>query len=215
MIEMVDKKAEAAQVFTVLAELYKPPTLDIWMELEKNHLLRQLQESASKLYNITFLLEDVLPENYDQFCRLYSKYIGFMDKKAVTPVESLFKPWTEDDTCTLPFAREKGYLLGDSALHIKFILDELKIDIPKEYQGIPDHLSILLELAGYFIEYAPEKFTEEFFEDHLDWLAELETQLRKNCSHPFYERITAFLVKVTEEQKTTLLQGLETGDASG
>lgn len=201
MIEIIDKKTQNAMVFTVFAELYKPPTLEIWKDLEQHNLLKDLQNTVNELYGLTFSLEGIMPENYGQLCSIHKEAIGFADEKAIIPVESLYKPWTQDETCTLPFAREKGYLQGDSALHIRFLLEELQIDIPDEYQGTPDHLSILLELAAYFIEHAPDPFTAEFIDDHLNWLADFETELTGKSVHPFYERITGLLIKVIEAQR--------------
>ncbi|WP_079508515.1 TorD/DmsD family molecular chaperone [Mesobacillus jeotgali] len=200
MIEIIDRKAAAARVFTIFADLYKPPSLEIWRELEQKDFLKNLESLVTDLYSVEFSLEGILPDDFGQFCRIHTKAIGSAEENAVFPIESLYKPWTQDETCTLPFACEKGYLLGDPAMHINFILNELQIEIPNEYRGIPDHLSILLELAAYFIENAPEKFSKGFIRDHLDWLTEFERQLNVQSIHPFYERITEMLIKVIEAE---------------
>ncbi|MBT2681440.1 molecular chaperone TorD family protein [Bacillus sp. ISL-35] len=201
MMESIEKRAETAMVFTIIADLYKPPALETWKEIEQNHLLKKLELMARDLYGFEFPLEGILPDNFEHFCEIHRKAIGSAEEKAVLPIESLYKPWTQDETCTLPFAREKGYLQGDPAMHIRFILNELQMEIPIQYKGIPDHLSILLELAAYFIEHAPEKFSSEFIEDHLDWLGEFEIQLIEKSSPPFYGAITGFLIKVIDAQQ--------------
>lgn len=201
MIESIEKRAGTEVVFNIIADLYKPPVLETWKEMEQNHLLKRLELLARDLYGFESSLDGILPDDFEQLCKIHKKAIGSAEEKAVLPIESLYKPWTQDETCTLPFAREKGYLQGDPALHITFLLNELKMEIPMQYKGIPDHISILLELAAYFIEHAPEKFSREFIEDHLDWLSEFEIKLKEKSIHSFYEGITRFLIKVIEAQQ--------------
>ncbi len=201
MVETIDKKAGKAFVFTIFADLYKPPALEFWNEIEQNHLLKDLVQMVNDLYGFEGSIDGILPDDFEHFCTIHKKVIGSAEEKAVLPIESLYKRWTQDETCTLPFAREKGYLQGDPAMHIMFILNELQMEIPSQYRGIPDHLSILLELAAYFIEHAPENFSREFMADHLDWLGEFEIQLKEKAAHPFYEGITGLLRKVIEVQQ--------------
>ena len=208
-------KTDSANVFLILADLYKLPTKDIWDEIKEQDLLKKLEASVKELYNFAFSLEEVLPESYVEFRELYMTSIGSTQTHAALPIESLYKPWTQDETCTLPFARDKGYLLGDSALHINYLLEKLEIDIPMELQGMPDHLAILLELLAYFIEHAPESFTAEFIEDHFDWLEEFESQLLEETKHPFYLRLTRMLNETVKEHRRHYLPDLmiKGGDA--
>jgi putative dimethyl sulfoxide reductase chaperone len=201
----LDKKTECADVFIVLADLYKQPTREIWHEIQQQDLLKKLEGSVNEFFSIDFSIEEVLPENYEEFAELYMTSIGSTQKEAALPIESLYKQWTLDETCTLPFARDKGYILGDSALHINYLLEKLKIEIPNELQGMPDHLAILLELLAYFIEHAPESSTAEFLDDHFDWLDEFESQLSKVSVHPFYQRLTRALIEMIKAQRNSYL----------
>ncbi|RSD27945.1 TorD/DmsD family molecular chaperone [Mesobacillus subterraneus] len=202
MIETIDKRTESAQVFRVFAEIYKTPTLEIWKEITQNDLLPKLRDAVQELYQIkTTEWKDVQPDSYDQLISSYMATIG----KAAIPVESLYKPWTQDETCTLAFAREKGYLQGDSALHIRFILNEMQISIPSEYEGTPDHLAILLELLAYFIEHAPKSFTAEFIGDHFDWLDNFAFKLESNTGQTFYLEITRVLIATMKAFRSTYL----------
>ncbi|WLR57584.1 molecular chaperone TorD family protein [Mesobacillus subterraneus] len=205
----LDKKTECANVFIVLADLYKQPTRDIWDEIQQQDLLKKLEEAVNELFNIDIFIVEVLPENYEEFRELYMGSIGSTQKKAALPIECLYKQWTLDDTCTLPFARDKGYILGDSALHINYLLDKLKIEIPVELQGMPDHLAILLELLAYFIENAPEHTAAEFLDDHFDWLDEFESQLADVTAHPFYQRLTKALVEIVNAQRNSCLKSFK------
>lgn len=201
----LDNKTECSNVFMVLADLYKLPTILIWDEIKQQDLLKDLEESVNELYSIDFSIEEVLPESYAEFQELYMNSIGSTQKHAALPIESLYKPWTQDETCTLPFARDKGYILGDSALHINYLLEKLKFDIPIELQGMPDHLAILLEMLAYFIEHAPEHFTVEFMDDHFDWLEEFESKLLEVTEHPFYQRLTRLLIGTVKAQRNNYL----------
>ncbi|ESU32961.1 hypothetical protein G3A_07920 [Bacillus sp. 17376] len=199
----LNKKTDCANVFIVLADLFKHPTRGIWDEIQQEDLLKKLEKSVNELFSIYFSIEEVLPENYEEFTEIYMTSIGSTQRKAALPIESLYKRWTLDETCTLPFARDKGYILGDSALHINYLLEKLKIEIPNELQGIPDHLAILLELLAYFIEHAPESSTAEFLDDHFDWLDEFESQLSKVSVHPFYQRLTGALIEMIKAQRNS------------
>lgn len=201
----LNNKTDCANDFLILADLYKLPTREIWNEMKEQDLLKKLEASIKDHYNIALSLEEVLPENYAEFQELYRSSIGSTQTAAALPIESLYKPWTQDETCTLPFARDKGYVLGDSALHINYLLEKLKIEIPVELQGMPDHLAILLELLAYFIEHAPEPFIAEYMDDHFDWLDEFESQLSAATEHLFYQRLTRLLIGTVKAYRTNYL----------
>ncbi|MCM3666465.1 molecular chaperone TorD family protein [Mesobacillus subterraneus] len=206
MNELLDKKSVSAEILMVFAELYKPPTLEFWKEIKENKLFEKLERTTENLYGIAPVsLENYLPESLECFCSMYMSTIAISEKGTTLPIESLYKPWTQDETCTLPFAHSKGYLQGDSAMHIQFILGEFQIEIPLEYKGMPDHISILLELLAYFIEHAPNEYTAEFIKDHFDWLAEYETKLKEVPNQTFYSRVTRFLIEVIEAQRSEYL----------
>ena len=206
MIEMNERKTKSSEIFRGIAELYKPPTLELWEELTQGKLLLKFEEAAAGLYGIEGeSLSKLLPDHFDQLSSLFEYVLADTAKQAVLPVESLYKQWTHDETCNLPFATSKGYLQGDSALHIRFILDKFQIDIPLEYRGMPDHLSILLELLAFFIEHSDESFTAVFMSDHFDWLEDFEAKLAEVSGHPFYTGVTRFLIDVLESQRSSYM----------
>lgn len=118
----------------------------------------------------------------------------FSSKKNMAPsapIESLYKSWTEDPSCTLLIAREKSHLMGDSALHMKELLERYEISITPHI--MPDHLCVEFSLYELLIQHAPRKNQAEFLADHLNWLDQLETA----CE----ERIrTASPTHTTEQQ---------------
>lgn len=195
---LLENKQKAAEIFRVLAELYKPPTSEFWNELNQENLLHSLHQTSMEVFGLDAQsLIEALPADYEQFNLLF-KTISDGEKAAALPVESLYKPWTQDSTCTLPFAKSKGYLQGDSALHIRYLLNEFQIQIPPEYAGMPDHITILLELLAYFIEFAQEEFTKQFITDHFDWLEEFSEKHAEVSGHPFYLQVTGYLIKVLD-----------------
>lgn len=69
---------------------------------------------------------------------------------AAMPVESLYKPWT-----SLPgsqFGGARGLYLGDAARHVQALYEALKVEIPKRFAAMPDHLSLLCELLALYME---------------------------------------------------------------
>ncbi|MCL6574224.1 MAG: molecular chaperone TorD family protein [Bacillus sp. (in: Bacteria)] len=199
MNTQIDQKQGISRIFYILADLYKYPDLDIWEDITCNRLLNEIKEHATRLHIPDSLIEITdLPIELKQMQEIYVESIG----GTAVPIESIYKQWTTDRTCNLPFAKSKGYLLGDSALHIRFILEEFDIEIPKEYKNKPDHLAILLELLGYFIENAEAAFTSQFLVDHFDWLDEFAARLEALPGNQFYLQVTRLLQQILHSLKS-------------
>lgn len=91
----------------------------------------------------------------------------------VLPVESVYRVWTEDPGCKVPFAHGTGYLEGDSTLYMRALLEQLGVS--KEQLGglQPDHLAVLLNVAGALFERDPAK-GRAFAREHFSWLEEFK-----------------------------------------
>ena len=76
--------------------------------------------------------------------------------------------------------------MGDSALHIKYLLETLALEIPKEYEGMPDHLTILLEIYAFLNQEGMRQEADDFLGDHFDWLPALSEALAKVENSDFY-----------------------------
>lgn len=203
MIELQNKKQQAAQIFSLFAELYKPPEVDLWTEINRNRLLERVRNEAEDLFGAVNLAKvQEIPETFEQMKSLYSSSLTSVRKDAALPIESIYKQWTSDQTCQMPFARSTGYLLGDSALHIRFILKEFQMEIPNEYSQTPDHLAVLLELLAYFIENSPDEFVLQFINDHFDWLDDFAEKLVSISKHSFYPQVTELLLDHLKAIKT-------------
>lgn len=183
-------RKELSYVFYLYSELYKYPQSKVKGEMSFVEIIQHLNEKLKSLFDGSNYVE--INFNNMPLKQLQQKYRTCLGKQA-PPVESLYKQWTVDPTCKLPFARDKGYLLGDSALHIRYLLKELKIDIPAEFSNTPDHMSILLELLALFIENSDFKFINQFIEDHFNWLEEFKARLKESTNGKFYLEITTSL----------------------
>lgn len=137
------------------------------------------------------LLLPVLKAEYD---RLFAGWTN----EAVPLVESCYKPWTEDPTCGLPFALEKGLLMGDPALHLLEIYRQCGLEMKEEFRGCPDHLVLELEFLSYLYRWATDREVRSFIEGHLDWIPWLRESCEGLRPHPFYrsaiEVVDLFLI---------------------
>lgn len=115
---------------------------------------------------------------------------------AVRPVESLFKPWTDDPTAELSFAREKGWLGGDPAAHLRELYLSLGIEIPPELAHAPDHLALELSLMGLLFEFGTAQQREQFRLQHLDWVAELSAEARRRGAPPACQALLTLVAAV-------------------
>jgi TorA maturation chaperone TorD len=143
---------------------------------------------------IKILLQDLKAE-YD---RLFSGLCG----ESISLVESFYKPWTQDACCSLPFASEKGLLMGDCAVHLLAIYQQCGLEVSEEFKGCPDHIVMELEFLSYLYERATDGEVKIFIEDHLDWVPLLKKNFEKLHAHPFYlsalEVLNLFLSKERE-----------------
>ena len=120
----------------------------------------------------------------------------------ISLIESYYKPWTQDTTCSLPFASSKGYLMGDSAVHLSEVYRQCHIEVTEEFKATPDHLVLELEFLSFLYQWATDREIKKFIRDHLDWIPSLKEEFLKNQIHSFYlsvlEVLDLFLKKERE-----------------
>jgi putative dimethyl sulfoxide reductase chaperone len=196
-----DQGQAISQLLYIIADIYKYPDIEIWEDISSFGLFKKLKEYEAIITGVESLLEITeLPKGLKDLQEIYSESLG----GKVLPVESVYKEWTADQTCHLPFARSKGYLFGDSALHINYILEKFDIEIPEDYRNMPDHISILLELFGYFISNGNKDLAVQFLDDHFDWLSDFEEELSKQSGNQFYLQVTRYLEYILDFLKSLL-----------
>lgn len=98
---------------------------------------------------------------------------------AVLPIESLCKPWATPDGRS---RNENGAYQGKTARHVCDLCSEIGLQIPHEFQAMPDHLSLLLELLSIFIEAENFDSALAFAEGHFDWLLNYKDRLSKTAN---------------------------------
>jgi len=117
-------------------------------------------------------------------------------------VESVHKAWTNDPECRLSMAREKGYVMGDSALHMLELYRSFGIEMPGSYSGLPDHIVLELDFLAFLIERDSEESVKVFLRDHLDWVSEMVRRGREYQPSPFYSSVfEALEVFIASEKK--------------
>ncbi len=139
-----------------------------------------------------FLWEGEAGILYDEMSREYERLFSELRGEGVSLVESSYKPWTEDPHCTLPFASDRGLVMGDSALHLLSLYEQCGLEVSKEFGGRPDHLVLELEFLAHLYQRATDAEVKTFVRDHLGWTILLGEELKKLTPNPFYE--TAFAI---------------------
>jgi TorA maturation chaperone TorD len=138
-----------------------------------------------------------LKEEYD---RLFSDTAS----GSISLVESFYKPWTKDPHCSLPFAKEKGFLMGDSAVHLSTVFQHYGMEVTGPFKGMPDHIIIELEFLSHLYQKAGDEEIKKFIKDHLDWIPFLKESFEKACAHPFYISLIEILDLFINQEKRRL-----------
>ncbi len=116
------------------------------------------------------------------------------------PVESLYKPWT-----SLPgsqFGGARGLYLGDAARHVQALYEALKVEIPKRFAAMPDHLSLLCELLALYMEAGNKEAARLLAQDHFDWLDAYDAALDERAER------AASASAFDEEERAALARGI-------
>ncbi len=178
---------EKEAISQLLASLFCPPDQEmmrqIYGEAFRSFLGRCVRDSGLLK---GFLTEDdpgtLLKDLGEEYSRLFSE----LNEESISLVESFYKPWTLDPHCTLPFASQRGFLMGDSALHLLEIYRQCGLEAADEWKGAPDHLVLELEFLSTLYRRATDREVEQFIKDHLDWIPLLKEEMDRSGPHPFY-----------------------------
>ncbi len=159
------------------------------------------------------LWNDFFGENNDGFHNIFSQDLPRLQRLKdkwsddisphrgrVKPVESLYKVWTTDPSCEMPFADEKGYLLSDWAQHMRHILQEIGIEIPDEYKSMPDFIGFELELMSILVEEDLQERQKLFLEQHLDWIPDMRKKAEEEQISVFYREMISILEEFIREE---------------
>jgi TorA maturation chaperone TorD len=189
----MDLLAYRTGVYGVLAELSKEPDENLACELPA--MAEYLTEAFAAL---EYPLPDIDWQDWqpaaaglEKLQADYRRSFLYPPESRVVPVESVYRQWTFDPTAKLPFAREKGYLMSDAALHMKALYEGFGLTIPAEMKATPDHLCLELEFAGFLLENETAERYATFLREHLDWIGELSREAVKQEIASFYRQALA------------------------
>lgn len=114
------------------------------------------------------------PPSYDDYRHYMNRILTPGIPGSLPLVESLYKDWGGRSA---GLQHGQGYYLGESAQHARAVFDSLGIEIPHEYESMPDHLVLLLELFEYLRDNASAQDAADFARHHFDWLVDYRQAL--------------------------------------
>lgn len=190
------RKDALEEIYLIFAEFYKIPTTEFYQELASGLIDNRLSELFKIIgfnelrvnnFNIELLSFDELKERYI-YC-----FLGTGVSFAL-PIESVYKVWTTDHGVDMVIGNEKGYLFGDSALHMLHLYEQFQLSIPEEYSNIPDHLTLLLEFLAFLTRNYSDKDVYQLLIDHFDWLDDFNLELKKIQGSSYFGDVTELLI---------------------
>ena len=98
---------------------------------------------------------------------------------ATLPVESLYKPWSSEPGNA--YGAQRGLYLGDPARHVQSVYQALQIKVPERFAATPDHMALLLDLLGLFLESGNSQAARDLAADHFDWLGDYDVALARTA----------------------------------
>ncbi|WP_070119285.1 TorD/DmsD family molecular chaperone [Bacillus marinisedimentorum] len=186
------------ELYLILAEFFKYPTKEFFEDLQGGTVeaeMNQWLEQAGIEHEP--VKASLFPLTFTELKQMHIELFSGISTDPVLPVESIYKIWTADRTAEIPIAGEKGYLYGDSALHMRRLFDRYGLEIPDSYEAAPDHLTLLLEFLAYLIEInAGSGQILQYMDDHMDWLPDFQRALQNADESGPYVRIVTMLHNV-------------------
>jgi len=175
----------------LVAALVAPPDDNLMADLKQEGLRAFLVDGfgqwAAEPPASDALFGEMDSKELDELQRTYDRLFGQYGEKRVSLVESTYKPWTRDDKCGMVFAKSKGLIMGDSAVHILDVYERLSLEVPEVFRSTPDHLILELEFLALLYREGTFEQIHRFIEDHLDWIPDLVDAVERADPDPFYK----------------------------
>jgi TorA maturation chaperone TorD len=173
----MDRDKIRAEIYLTLAELLGQPDEKLLRRLTEREASDFLTQGFTQLeYDLrlpdSLTADGLAALSLSQLAHWWREGIAPVTGKC-NPVESLYKQWTQDKTCQMPFAREKGWLGSDWACHMRELLAGFQVELPDQFTACPDHLILELELMAILAEHGSKTQQRQFLSTHLDWLGDL------------------------------------------
>jgi len=179
MNNKVGSQQALQELLRVFADLFTFPDRDFCLRVSNGSVDEQIKELSKE---VGFPIETDFQkeaQTYEEWITCYNRCFLGTQKPFAPPIESVYKKWTTDETFQVPYKNQKGYLMGDSALHVEHILKSFGLEIPVEFSMMPDHLIILLELLAFLLDNGLINEAQQFCRDHLDWLPHLREAIEE------------------------------------
>lgn len=175
----------------MMASLFAPPDREITREVIEGRVSSFFKKHIEAWGGDEGLLKgltlDGHPEIiFEDLTAEYHRLFGDGEGEKISLIESYYKPWTQDVFCSLPFAKEKGYLMGDSALHLLTLYRHCGLEVSELFKEMPDHLVLELEFLSFLYQRGGSQEIKKVIEDHFDWIPLLKEECKKVQAHPFY-----------------------------
>lgn len=178
-----------SELYYIFSEGLKKPSRD-WVSWYNNggrDTVITLLQAVDKLFGEE--ISHRLPKSvdYNELFRLHMDSFQIPSETRVVAAESIYNKWTNKRGDSTSFTPE-GYLMGDSAIHMRYIYRELGIEIPNpnEFHLSPDHLIFQLQLLAVLEEKGYQNYIYEYILDHLDWTDYLVSDCEKKEWSGFY-----------------------------
>jgi TorA maturation chaperone TorD len=193
----------------ILSSLFSPPDQGMVEQLNQGHLHAFLKSYVQSWEGEIEILKGFLTQSPTQILlrdlkEEHHRLFSDTGNERISLVESYYKSWTQDPHCPLPFAKEKGFLMGDSAIHLLTLFQHCGLEVAEPFKGMPDHILIELEFLSYLYQEAGEEEIKRFIKDHLDWIPFLKESFEKADAHPFYISLIEILDLFINQEKGRL-----------
>lgn len=190
----------------ILSSLFCPPDQGMVEQLSQGHLHAFFKSYVQSWEGEIGILKGFLTQSPPQILlrdlkEEHHRLFSDTGKERISLMESFYKPWTQDPHCSLPFAKEKGFLMGDSAIHLSTIFQHCGLEVAGPFKGMPDHILIELEFLSYLYREAGDVEIKRFIKDHLDWIPFLKESVEKARAHPFYISLIEILDLFINQEK--------------
>ncbi|MDO5044532.1 MAG: molecular chaperone TorD family protein [Coriobacteriia bacterium] len=186
-----------------LSLLWLRPQKDEWDELVSHASINELVDQLKLGFGIDVDAQELLDlaPAFDEAYTFNTQVLSMnFAKKSAAPIESIYKIWTIDPNCNLQNARQKGFVMGDPAYHMKDLMKSLEISLPEDFIEMPDHLSVILSLASVFLEAGNFEAYKTFVTDHLDWMEDYQKRLENLDTHGFYLALLAIVQNIYKSE---------------
>ncbi len=208
-----------SEVYTLLGELLREPTKPLFEALVSGDGADALADAFESLsltaapFFFAGAVEGVAspPRSLEELKQAYWDAFANPLSDRVTPVESVYRPWSEASTTDAGMGGARGYLLSDRALHLLELYRLTGVAVPAGFEAMPDHLALELEFMALLCRRGHPAEQARFLEDHLSWLDDLAQDARRREIPVFYAAVLELAASLVRWDAAHLHQAREGG----